>query len=435
MQGSSTARGQRPKGVAGLAFVRVLSGVLGRAAGRRAVPVFVGLGMLSAVLLGPTGMRPSTLVQSFHRSLGFRVCFLAAWLVLVLPASAALFRHRDCDYLRCLPVPALVWWLVLGAFSLALQLPWAALWLAGGTVVEAAGAVSIAAAMSILFATYPRNWQERVVGWAVLGGLGYFVVAQPVSLWPTLGVPTFLLATVIAWDRAPDRGRPWDPLMIRGGPILALALAHVVAVWRTGRASLGRAVVVALVGVGLSALAVRANRLISVAEIAGFSMAISAISFAVVAGVLAAPLQDAQRELRWLLDTTGASGPSRAFATSGVLGVFMAVVGMLHGVAVGAVADTSVFVSIQVGLLLMAWSVGFGLFASRAARASEAVEGVDGTRLVSLVVACSTIAMVLLGWLGPRAAVAWLVAGVAVAATSIGRAPGARARTSRVRRW
>lgn len=416
-------------------FVRVLVGVLGRAAGRRAVPVFVGLGMLAGVLFGPTGMSPSTLVRAFHRSLGFRIAFFAAWLVLVLPACASLFRARGSDYLRSLPVPAVVWWAVLVVFLLLLQLPWAALWLAGASGGEAVGAVSVAAALSTLLATYPRRWGERLVGWAVIAGVVYFVVGQPVALWVILGVPTFLLATLVAWDRAPNRARPWDPLIVRGGPILALALAHVAAVWRTNRASVGRAVVVGLLGVGVSALAVRANHLVTVSEIAGFSMAISAVSFAVVAGVLAAPLQEAQRDMRWLLDTTGASGVARVVATSGVLGGLMAVIGMVHGIMAAAVADVSAAASLQIGLLLTGWSMGFAMFAARAARASEATDGVDGTRLVSFVVASAMASMMLLGWLGVVASLAWLASGVAIAITSIGRAPAARARMSRVRRW
>jgi hypothetical protein len=43
--------------------------------------------------------------------------------------------------------------------------------------------------------------------------------------------------------------------------------------------------------------------------------------------------------------------------------------------------------------------------------------------------------MMLLGWLGVVASLAWLASGVAIAITSIGRAPAARARMSRVRRW
>ncbi len=435
MHGSSAARGGREKLLAILAFTRLLVAVIGRPTARRALPVYAGLAMIYAVMFGPAGMRAQTVVEACRDSAYVRLGLHMGWLVLVLPPCASLFRSRESDYLRSLPAPAMLWWAVLVVLSLLLQLPWAVLWFAGGTPVEAVGAVTIVAAAAALLSTYPGRWGERLTGWIVLGGLLYFVIEQPIELWLIASVPCFLLATLVSWNRAPDHAGPSDPLSVRGGAGLALALTNLAALWRTNRSSVGRALVVAGLGAFFTGLTVRANALVGVRDIAGFSMAIAAVSLGIASGVLAAPLQEAERNMRWLLDTTATGAATRVLATSGVLALVMVVIGALHGGLAAWAAGASGLVIAQVSLLLAGWALGFGLLAARAARVAEASDGVDGTRLVSLVALLVLGAVVLLAFLSARAVVPWSIGGVTVAFASIGSRLAPRARTPRRRTW
>ena len=96
---------------------------------RRALAVWIGAGIVAAVIFGPTGMRPGDLTGLALHDLGAGAVIAATWLLLFVPTARIVVRADAATYLRSLPHGPT--WPLAAAAVIALQLPWLALWLAG----------------------------------------------------------------------------------------------------------------------------------------------------------------------------------------------------------------------------------------------------------------------------------------------------------------
>src|SRR5687768_3195008 len=100
--------------------------VVGEAAARRVVPVWVGVAILAGVVFGGTGMHPSSITGAAMRSWGFGLGLGLTWLVLVVPAGRAMLDPAATAYLRALPVRGRWRASVTAGIAVAAQLPWIA---------------------------------------------------------------------------------------------------------------------------------------------------------------------------------------------------------------------------------------------------------------------------------------------------------------------
>jgi hypothetical protein len=130
---------------------------------RRALAVWLGAGIVAAVIFGPTGMRPSDLTRLALRDPGAGAVIAATWLLLFVPTARIVVRADAAIYLRSLPHRPT--WPLAAAALVALQLPWLALWLAGEGVrgLAVVGALTIPAVL--LAAWRPRKARVHTPRW------------------------------------------------------------------------------------------------------------------------------------------------------------------------------------------------------------------------------------------------------------------------------
>jgi hypothetical protein len=130
---------------------------------RRALAVWLGAGIVAAVIFGPTGMRPSDLTTLALHDLGAGAVIAATWLLLFVPTARIVVRADAAIYLRSLPHGPT--WPLAAVAVVLLQLPWLALWLAGEGArgLLAVGALTVPAVL--LAAWRPRKARVRAPAW------------------------------------------------------------------------------------------------------------------------------------------------------------------------------------------------------------------------------------------------------------------------------
>src|SRR4051812_19696745 len=113
-----------------------------RPAGRRALPVWIGTGIVGGTIFGGTGMHPHDLTTLALGSPVIALGLAATWLLLFVPVARVVVRDDATRFLRSLPhAPWPPRLLGLGAL-LWYQLPWLALWLLGEHVLGLALAIA-----------------------------------------------------------------------------------------------------------------------------------------------------------------------------------------------------------------------------------------------------------------------------------------------------
>jgi hypothetical protein len=299
--------------------------VVGGAAMRRAAPAWVAVTVFASVLFGGNGMHPADLTGLMATSPGVLAAIGGTWLVLIAPVGAVLLDDRPTAYLRSLPAGRRWRWGTVTAFALIAQLPWAALWAAGQGPVPAAIATAPAAA--------------AMLGVAALR-------------WPL-----------------PRRTPRWR------GPMRAIVGVHARALWRQRRSSLGRGVVLATIGGAFAGLMVLRNEL-AAADAMVVLMAVLAVLLVAAVGALAAPVAESDRDLGWLLASTGVAPAERVLAMTAVLASIGGVLGGLAGLIAAAIADAPVLIAAAA-----AFGVVVGIAIVRAGAWSVAGEA-DGSRVV-----------------------------------------------------
>jgi hypothetical protein len=229
--------------------------VIGPAA-RRAGALWIGSGVVAAVVFGPTGMHPHDLTGLALGVVPVGVALALTWLLLFLPTARVIVRADAASYLHALPGPRITPALTATVALVALQLPWLVLWLVGD------------------------------------GARGVAIV----------GAWTIAIALVASWR--PRRRRVTDPRWRSGGRALAAIYAR--GLVRRGGDTLVRSIGLAVVAGIAGALLIRNN------ELAGAPAATIATAVLVVimvpcwAGVMM-PLLDAHRTSAWLVAAVGIS--------------------------------------------------------------------------------------------------------------------------------
>lgn len=210
------------------ALARGLLASAGVAALRRGLPVYGGLGAAALLLFGGNGLQAATVVAGAESSLLARGLLWTGWLVIAGPTIEALWREPGSFWLRSLPAPR--WWhgVILLGLTIVAEGPWVALWWNGGGVFMGLGALAGALVGHALLLARPRGWAGLVAAVAVVAGL---------TLVPTWGLalgtwPIILVGFRRAWLAAPGRGGSRPRAWIGGGPVVALASALAIGLWR-----------------------------------------------------------------------------------------------------------------------------------------------------------------------------------------------------------
>ena len=331
---------------------------------RRAVPVWLGTGIVGGLFFGKNGISPREFADLALGSPAVFAVVAAIWILLFLPSARVIVRADGARYLRSLP--ALAWpplALSIGAL-IGLQLPWLALWLTGA------------------------------------GALGALVIAL---------VTLLVVALALVRARPPRTGAlAWR------GPLAALFGVYARALRRRAADALVRALGMAVLAGIAAGLFVRNNEL--------DGRAASALATAVIAVVLAPgwagamlPLAEAHRDSAWLAASTGVTERQRLAALACAA---VAVYALFTAIAAAATAWLVPDAAAWLFGTSLATACGLGLAVARGlARAAATPE--IAMRAVTSVIVATALAVLALGLLDAAGALAVLALG----ALAIGRAP------------
>jgi hypothetical protein len=334
-------------------------------ASRRAGAVWLGSGIVAAVMFGPTGVTPPELTRLALHNVGFGLAFAAIWLLMFVPIARVVVRADAARYLRALPGRPLAARLVGAAALVVMQLPWLALWVLGQGLV---GLVVVAATTIVAVA---------IARW------------QPPALHPSTPV----------WTH----------------PRSALRAIYLRALRRRAGDAITR-------GIGLSILAgMTGGLLVRNNELAGASAAvlgtgvISVVIVAAVAGLLVT-LVDAHRSSAWLASSLGISPITRAIALASAAAAVYLTSTAIAVVAMSFVIGASSTV-LWLALTAIAISLASALAVTRGLLAAEYSE-VAAQKVVIASVLTAAAAVIWLGLLGLAGIAAMAATAVAMLFTS-----------------
>ncbi|WP_437737917.1 hypothetical protein [Sorangium sp. So ce1335] len=422
--------------------LRTLISTAGKDAVARAMPLYMALGLVVAVVFGGNGMHPSQLTGLAGASLPFRMALWAVWLLVAMPAARALLRAPATFFLRALPVPRAQ---LLAAHALLLavaELPWVALWAIGvgaidgwaaGALAGCAAGASAVAAHGMLLAR-PRGARE-LAALALLAGA--IVLGAPSLPLLACAAPALAVGLRAAVVRAPEIPAGGEPSLIPsgapvlGGALASLALAYLAAVVRGHRAVLVRGLALAALGAFVGSAWARSSGPLADEPLAAASLvALAPFSLFVGAG-LAGPVLREERRIAWLLDACGAAAPLRAGAAAAAVAAPAVALALAHGAVVGATSRAAPVAALRLlggaalaGLLLSGVALG-------CVRWSERQDGRDSSRVLLSVFVAVAAATATAWTLGELALAAWAPAAALLAGgrwLSGRRARGAAAR-------
>lgn len=323
-------------------------GTLGRPVLVRAVPTWMGLGVVAGVTMQGNAMTAADLVAVARSSPRALSVMAAAWLLLSASAVRAALEAPGASYLRALPGGPRVEPAAIAVVVAVAHLPWAAMWLAGGGVGPA------------------------LVAWAAMGAASLVIVVGAARL-----------------ERAPRAPR-WR------GALAALVGVHARTLTRRRRAVL-------VAGAGLSATGGLLGGLLI--DRGGLDGAVAAIAIAVAAAI-AVPAAIAaattavarsDRELAWLVAAGGRTPGLRRLALAIVLAATgLAAGAVVAGAALAIASPPPATAGILVGAAL-AVGLALGLGALAAARWASRPDRVDGGRVVVALIGQAIAAVTLIG--------------------------------------
>jgi hypothetical protein len=144
-------------------------------ASRRATAVWIGAGLVVAVIFGGNGMKPHDLTQLALRVPAVGAVLAVTWSLLFLPTARVLVRADGASYLRSLPGSRAMTSMIAILAMLALQLPWLALWVVGEGARGFAIVIATSLVLAVIAAWRPRPRRSTRPAWrsahAALGGV------------------------------------------------------------------------------------------------------------------------------------------------------------------------------------------------------------------------------------------------------------------------
>ncbi|HEY0252119.1 MAG TPA: hypothetical protein VGC41_11370, partial [Kofleriaceae bacterium] len=357
----------------------------------RALPVWLGAGVVGTVIFGGTGMHPHELTQLAIHSPLAGITLGLVWLLLFVPVARLLVRDDATRYLRTLPHEPWAPRALALAALIALQLPWLALWLDG----------------------------EHLLGAAIV-----------------LGLSPVICGLALIRTKPPRTGaRHWR------GPVSALLGIALRALSRRAGDALLRAAGLALLAGAAAGLFVRNN------DVSGAGAGVIAscvIAIVLVPGWAATllPLAEAHRSSAWLAASTGITEPQRRAVLALAIAIVYVATTFVASLAAGVVLLASSAGTLSTATLsattpsgtafgstasilgiAVAMSIGLSLCATRgvlwAQRETEAAASRDASddrpvaaRVVVGAIVATALAIILLGSFGAPGVAALVVIGL-----------------------
>lgn len=315
-----------------LLLARTLSASAVQSASPVGVPLYFGIAIACAVLFGPNALEAKTVTRAMSSSPLLALGLFSAWIVLGLPVARAAVDLPHTFFLRALPVPRWQFLAITGAHLAVVELPWITLFARGeGLAGAALGAATATSAHCLLIAREVRTMALLSAG-AVL-----FAVAAPLPI-PARLIPAAFAAIAslsAAWRRAPERvARRIQIPFPKKAKTAALAISYLVTIRRGDPAVFGRALLFTALGGAITPLIARGYDVTSSQALSRLSLGIAAALVAVSVSGIGSSILRAERRSRWLLDSIGIGGGTRAGASGSAATACGAALGALHGALV-----------------------------------------------------------------------------------------------------
>ena len=196
-------------------------------------------------------------------------------------------------------------------------------------------------------------------GAAAAALLGAVVVGAEPQVLGAIGLAAGAIGIPIVWARAPERamgpaareGTSRRPTTLSSPPVIALAVTHLVMLWRTERTAFHRGSLAALAGGAVAALSASNNEVTDEASREALTLAIGALHLSIATGGMAGPILSSERHLGWLLDTAAVGAPARALSASAATVLPGLTFGILYGVSARALMNWTVGANPLLGMV------------------------------------------------------------------------------------
>ncbi len=319
----------------------------GRPVFHRALAFWAAVGTASVVLFAGNGMDAHTLTRLFHSSLGARLILGAGWIVLATPVISCAFDAPGTRTLRSLPVPRWAWWGAMLVLLVLVQSPCGLLFTRVEGPLPGFVMMLLATATEVALVATQRRRRFSLVVFAmslVLLDAPSLIVAPPAS-----GLA--ILAVAGAWRVALD-GAARDLRMTRATvPVLAIAVAHLLRMFRVARARLVTAMVSAALGAVALGLSLRND---PPAHPVARALAVLSLPLTLCAAILVVPARETEERLRALARVTGTRWTTLLAAFSLALATPSSALAATAGAMAGTLAHVPV---LPLGAASGAWAV------------------------------------------------------------------------------
>jgi hypothetical protein len=397
-------------------LARILAVTSGMAALGRALPLFVVVGLVSAIVFPGNGMQAADLIGAMEGSVFVRAFLWGVWILVTAPVATVMLEAPTTFFLRALPAPRWHFLVTHAGMLFALEAPWFALFARGRGALPAFAATLAAAALALGAVARPRRPLEILAVVAVLATVAA-VVGAAITLAVSAAAGPLLL--VRAWSRAPERdARVRSAFLPRPG-FVALAALILALLRRSERAALARGLVAAAAGALVFGLFERDALAAAPADLVALELHVGAAPLAVAVGSLALPAFAVERTLRSVIESAGTSIAARVAAQHLALAVAGAAFGAFYGALAALGTGRYGVPLVWIVASAAASGVGFGMCAAACARGCEKKGEIDGTSFVLRLLGLTALFAALVSLGGPRALVTWLVVALALAARDL----------------
>jgi hypothetical protein len=315
---------------------------------RRAAAVWVGCGIVAALVFGPTGMHPADLTSLALHAPAVGAVLGVTWLLVFVPVARVIVHADGAVYLRALPAPTYAPLAIAAGALVFLQLPWALVWIVGDGVRGLAIVVGLTLVIVLL-----ARWRPR----------------RPRASWP-------------AWRHDGT----------------ALQSIHMRALRRRAGDALVRGVGLSILAGAAAGLFVRNNHAVGADAAALGAAVIAVVLVPAQVGALLVVL-DTHRQVRWLATSLGITRGTRIAALAGAVGTLQLAGSLIATGAAVLVAEPSVDTIAWLGTTSLAVATGSAIGCTRVVLAADGAP-TAAARIVVGAISVAAAAVVCLGLLG-----------------------------------
>ncbi|MFO0586127.1 MAG: hypothetical protein U0441_01245 [Polyangiaceae bacterium] len=392
------------------AIAELFARTSGASAASLAIPLFGGVGLVSAILFAGNGLSARDVVVLERGSVLARAAIWGGWVVLAVPPARALLGAPSAAWARSLPVAKWQFVLLTCASLFVLQAPIVLLFARGLSAWDGVGAGVLSASLAAGIASF------RALGWwGVVLLIPTLVLAfgLPLSVAGMAMFPVCALAAEAGFFRG--GAVPTAHLrLVRGPAPVALAGALMAKLARGERTALVRALLAAAGGGALGALGARNNERLG-DGFAWLVLPIATVPLVIGSGVIAGPIARTDASLRWLLASTGTGAWTGTLGRYGASAVVGATAGFVAAAATRFFANVPVHVWTSAAAALALWGATIQVLAVFVVRRAGATGGREEGSIVAGLTGLGTAVLLAAGLMDAPALIAGVVAVIAAA--------------------